>query len=111
MKEFFQQIFHAGSSELFKALLKKWYFVASYSRVKPMIDAARTIKKHIKGIEAWFDNQISNGILEGFNSLFQSAKAKARGYKLDYTTISIVYLLTAKLDYSKINPFCKPNTY
>jgi len=43
----------------------------------------------------------------GFNSLFQAAKAKARGYKLDYTAISIVYLLTAKLDYSKINPFCR----
>lgn len=111
LKESFQQIFYAGSPEIFKALLKKWYFVASHSRIKPMIEAARTIKKHIKGIEAWFDSKISNGILEGFNSLFQAAKAKARGYKLDYTAISIVYLLTAKLDYSIINPFCRSNTH
>ncbi|OFY16410.1 MAG: hypothetical protein A2X11_15445 [Bacteroidetes bacterium GWE2_42_24] len=107
LKESFQQIFYAGSSEIFKALLNKWYFVASHSRIIPMIEAARTIKRHIKGIGAWFDSKISNGILEGFNSLFQAAKAKARGYKLDYTAISIVYLLTAKLDYSKINPFCR----
>ena len=92
LKESFQQIFHEGSFEVFKSLLKKLYFVASHSRIKAMVEATKTIKRHATGIEAWFDSKNSYGILEGFNSQFQATKAKARGYKLDYTAIFIVYL-------------------
>ncbi|NWJ98986.1 MAG: transposase, partial [Chloroflexi bacterium] len=56
------------------------------------------------GIVNWFDYKISNGILEGFNSIFQAAKAKARGYRRYDTIKAIIYLLTGKLDFSKINP-------
>ena len=43
--------------------------------------------------------------MEGFNSIFQAAKAKARGYKRPDTIKAIIYLLTGKLDFSKINPY------
>jgi len=43
--------------------------------------------------------------LEGFNSIFQAAKAKARGYKRTDTIKAIIYLLTGKLDFGKINPY------
>jgi transposase len=47
-----------------------------------------------------------NGILEKFNSIFQAAKSKARGYKKFETMRSVIYLLTGKLDNSNINPYC-----
>ncbi len=46
----------------------------------------------------WFDSLISNGILEGFNSLLQSAKAKARGYRSQKNFINMAYLILGKLD-------------
>jgi len=46
-----------------------------------MIQAAKTIKNHWDGILKWKESQISNGILEGLNSILQAAKRKARGYK------------------------------
>jgi transposase len=49
--------------------------------------------------------KISNGILEGYNSIFQASKAKARGYKRFDTIQAIIYLLTGKLDFSKIKPY------
>ena len=61
-----------------EAYLKKWYFWATHSRLKPVIEAAKTIKRHWYGILRWFKSRISNGVLEGINSLVQAAKNKAR---------------------------------
>lgn len=105
IREAFQQIYSADSPEIFEKLLRKWYFWATHCRIGPIKEAARTIKRHWYGIVNWFQYKISNGILEGFNSIFQAAKAKARGYKRTDTIKAIIYLLTGKLDFSKINPY------
>jgi len=70
----------------------------THSRLPPIIDAARSIKRHWDGILAWFDSRVTNGILEGINSLIQAAKAKARGYRSDRNLIAITYLIAGKLD-------------
>ena len=46
---------------------------------------------------AWHANRLSNGLLEGINSLVQAAKARARGYRNKNKMITIVYLIAAKL--------------
>ena len=104
IREAFQQIYQAPTSGMFDKLLRKWYFWATHSRITPIKEAAYTIQRHWEGIVNWFDYKISNGILEGFNSIFQAAKAKARGYRRYDTIKAIIYLLTGKLDFSKINP-------
>ncbi len=55
------------------------------------------MEKHWEGIIAWHDNHLSNGLLEGINSLIQAAKARARGYRSKTKMITIVYLVAAKL--------------
>ncbi len=104
IREAFQQIYQAPTPEIFDKLLRKWYFWATHSRIEPIKEAAYTIQRHWDGIVNWIDYKISNGILEGFNSIFQAAKAKARGYRRTDTIKAIIYLLTGKLDFSKINP-------
>jgi len=52
--------------------LKKWYFWATHSRLKPIIKAAKTIKKHWKGVMNYIKSIITNGLLEGLNSSIQS---------------------------------------
>ena len=86
-----------GQAEEF---LKRWYFWATHSRLQPMIAAARTIKRHWAGVLGWFESGITNGVLEGINSLIQAAKAKARGYRSTRNLITIVYLIAGKLDLS-----------
>jgi len=105
IREAFQQIYEAPSVEIFDKLLRKWYFWATHSRIEPIKEAAYTIQRHWHGVVNWIFYKISNGILEGFNSIFQAAKAKARGYKRPDTIKAIIYLLTGKLDFSKINPY------
>lgn len=84
--------------ELAEAYLKKWYFWATHSRLQPIIKTARTIKRHWAGVLRWFKSRITNGVLEGINSLIQAAKAKARGYRSTRNLITMVYLITGKLD-------------
>jgi transposase len=99
LKSVFQDIFACDSVEEAEPLLKRWYFWATHSRIGPMIQAAKTIKKHWAGVLRWFVSRISNGVLEAINSLIQSAKAKARGFRNSGYLITIVYLIAGKLDF------------
>jgi transposase len=108
IRENFQEIYKANDEAEFERLLKKWYFWATHSRIEPIKQAAYTIKRHWYGVLNWRLSKISNGILEGLNSLVQAAKAKARGYRTFRCLRIITYLMTAKLDFEKINPSYKP---
>lgn len=94
----FQEIFNQPL-EAAEPLLKKWFFWATHSRLQPVIDAAYTIKRHWNGVLQWFKSQITNGILEGLNSLIQSAKARARGYRTNKNLIAMIYLIGGKFNF------------
>lgn len=98
MKLAFQDLYDQETPEQAAAWLKRWYFWATHSRLTPMIDAARTIRRHWDGILRWFDSRIANGLIEGINSLVQAAKAKARGYRSTRNLKAMVYLVAGKLD-------------
>ena len=82
-----------------EAFLKRWYFWATHSRLEPIINAAKTIKRHWNGVLRWFTSKINNGILEGINSLIQAAKARARGYRTKRNLKAMIYLIAGKLDF------------
>ena len=46
----------------------------------------------------WFESRISNGLLQGLNSLVQSAKRRARGYRSTRNYIAMIYLTVGKLN-------------
>ncbi|MGB7000446.1 MAG: transposase, partial [Halobacteriota archaeon] len=79
--------------------LKKWYFWATHSRLKPMIKAAKTIKYHWDGVLNYFDSKITNGILEGTNSVVQLLKRSARGYRNIPNFITMIYLRLGHLKF------------
>ena len=103
IRQSFQDIYQATSQEEFVTYLNKWYFWATHSKLEPMINAAKTVKRHWDGVVRWYESKINNGILEGLNSVIQAAKSKARGYKTFRNYKIIVYLLTGKLDFSLVN--------
>ena len=93
-QDFFQQ-----PVEMAESFLNKWYFWATHSRLEPIKQAAYTIKRHWDGVLRWFHSKVSNGMLEGFNSLVQSAKARARGYRTNRNFIAMIYLIGGKLNF------------
>jgi len=94
-QEFYQQ-----PTELAEAFLKKWYFLATHSRLQPIIDAAHTIKRHWEGVLRWMESRITNGVLEGINGLIQAAKNRARGFRSTKNLITMVYLIAGKLEFN-----------
>jgi transposase len=69
---------YKGSAERF---FKSWYFWATHSKLKPIIDTAKTLKRHIVGIFAYLKHHITNAATEGLNSKIQSIKSDARGFR------------------------------
>ena len=60
---------------------RRWYFWATHSRLEPMIDAARTLKRHESGLMSYFAHRVSNAGAEGLNSRIQAIRVSARGYR------------------------------
>jgi transposase len=94
----FQEIFTIQNRHQGAVLLKAWIENAKASGLPPLVKVAYTLMNHWDGVLRWFESQITNGILEGFNSLLQSAKAKARGYRTHKNFINTAYLILGKLD-------------
>jgi len=60
---------------------QRWYFWATHSRLKPIIDAAKTLKRHQAGLLSYFAHRITNAGAEGLNSRIQAIRVSARGYR------------------------------
>ncbi len=60
---------------------KSWYFWATHSKLKPIIEAAKTLKRHFTGLLAYLKHHITNATTEGLNSKIQSIKSNARGFR------------------------------
>ncbi|MCA1701066.1 MAG: ISL3 family transposase [Actinobacteria bacterium] len=78
--------------------LRAWCRGAKRSRLRPIINFARMVEEYWLGIVRWFESRITNGLLEGLNSLVQAAKRRARGYRSTRNYIAMIYLTVGKLD-------------
>jgi transposase len=75
-----------------RTYFKKWYFSATHSRLKPIIDVAKMFKRHIENIFTYIKHRITNAYAEGINSKIQHIKATARGFRnFDNYRISILF--------------------
>jgi transposase len=80
-----------------KKRLKAWILWARNTHLVDFQRLADTLEEHFDGILAWHKTRVTNGILEGINSLVQAAKAKARGYSNPRTMINMTYLIAGRL--------------
>jgi transposase len=97
----FQEIYLTSRSpEHAEEQLRSWCGWAQRSRIPEMVRVARTIRGHLQGLLRWFTSGITNGLLEGINSLVQSAKSRARGYRTTRNFIDVIYLVAGNLDFS-----------
>jgi transposase len=85
------------------SMLKQWCTNVMRSKVVPMKEVARMIRRHFDGIVAWTQTRQTNGFIEALNGLFQAAKRKARGYTRFATMRTVLFLIAGKLDFTAIN--------
>jgi len=99
MKLNLQHFWSIPDRETAEAYLKKWYFWLTHSKLEPMINVAKTIKKHWNGIMNYIDFKITNGLMEGLNSIVQTLKRSARGYRNTDNFILMIYLRCGHLKF------------
>jgi len=68
----------------------------------------RTIREHCQGILSHWDSGLTNGLLEGLNSLIQAAKARARGFRSFRKMQTVIYLLLGRLNFRLPSLFAVP---
>jgi len=94
----------AGRTDAEKILerLTSWMM---HSRLEPMKAAARSLRQNREEILAYFIHRSSNAFAEGMNSLIQTAKRKARGFRTYEGFRTIIFLAVGKLQLSYPRPF------
>ncbi len=96
MKLVFQELFDLDEEEGITEL-KKWHNWAIRSRLEHLKEFATTLMNHWNGIVRYFKTNLTNGILEGLNSMVQLAKARARGYRSVKYFKLIIYIIVGKM--------------
>lgn len=62
-------------------------------------NAMKTLKTHKLRILQRWNSTYTNARMEGLNSLFQAARARARGYRNNETFISMIYMIAAPMQF------------
>ena len=83
---------------------KRWYFWATHCRLEPIIDAAKTLKRHEPGLLSYFAHPITNAGAEGLNSRIQAIRVSARGYRNREHFKTAIYFHLGGLQLHPITP-------
>ena len=99
----FNGLYEQSTREQAEAYLRRWCYGAKRSRLGPIKEFVALVEAHWDGIITWQQSRLSNGLLEGTNSLVQAAKRRARGYRSKAKMITIIYLIAGKLPLPQIH--------
>jgi transposase len=64
-----------------RTFFKRWFHWATHSRLKPIIEVARMLKRHLQGILNYARYRITNAVSEAINAKIQWVKYTARGFR------------------------------
>jgi len=81
IKESLRKFWSYSYTKCAERYFNAWYFWATHSRIGPMIQAAKTLKRHLANLLTYFKHRITNATSEGINSKIQMIKLMACGYR------------------------------
>jgi transposase len=102
LKEAFRNFWSYQSRAWAKEYLKKWFWWATHSRLKPMRDFAWLVRRHEENILTYFDQPINNGTVEGLNNKAKVISHRAYGFRSPQNYIRNLYLCMAGLPMPKL---------
>lgn len=81
LKDYFRWFWTHADAESGQAFFADWYAWAIRSRLPPMKQVAGMLQRRLPKLLSWFAHRITNAMSEGFNSVIQTLKANARGFR------------------------------
>ena len=95
LQSLYETCFSRQDAEVEFHKLTQWMM---HSRLEPMKDLARLLRRHAHDILNYFEFRITNAILEGMNSIIQNIKRRARGFRNIEYFKTMIYLVCGKLN-------------
>jgi len=97
-KELFTKFWEYQEEGWARRFFKDWFGWVSRSRLKPMVDVAHILKRHLDNLLTYLKHHITNAVTEGLNSKIQSIKAAARGFRSFRNYRTRILFFCGKLD-------------
>jgi transposase len=97
LKEIFREFWDYSRKGWARRFLKKWFWWATHSRLKPMRDFAWMLRRHEQDILNYFDEPISNGAVEGMNNKAKVVSHRCYGFRTANNYITALYHCLGKL--------------
>jgi transposase len=94
----FDHFYEIDDPDTAEEYLRRWITEVQGSEIEPLINFAEMLEEYWLGITRWHHSRVSNGLLEGLNSLIQAAKRRARGYRTNRNYITMIYHVAGKLN-------------
>jgi len=94
----FDHFYEITDPDTAEEYLRRWITEVKTTEIAPLIKFAEMLEEYWLGITRWHHSRVSNGLLEGLNSLIQAAKRRARGYRTNRNYIAMIYLVAGKLN-------------
>jgi transposase len=93
----FETFYEFEDPDAAEEYLRRWVTDAKDTGLEPLVHFAEMIEQHWLGVTRWHYSRVSNGLLEGLNSMIQAAKRRARGYRSTRNYKAMIYLVAGKL--------------
>jgi transposase len=87
LKELFKQLWTYKRKGWARRFLKRWFWLATHSRLEPLRNFAWMLKRYEEGILNWFEVPINNGAVEAMNNNAKAVSHRARGYRTENTFV------------------------
>lgn len=97
LKESFREFWKYKRKGWAAKFLKKWFWWATHSRLEPMRDFAWMLRRHEDNILTYFEERISNGIVEGLNNKAKVMSRRCYGFRSAKNYITALYHCMGKL--------------
>jgi transposase len=80
-KELFSKFWDYQEEGWARRFFKDWFGWVSRSRLKPVVEVAQMLKRHLENLLTYLRHHITNAVTEGLNSKIQNLKSAARGFR------------------------------
>jgi transposase len=81
LKEQFRTFWEYRYPGAARTFFRRWFWRATHSRLQPMAEVAKTIQRHLPNLLTYLRHHLTNAGLEAVNSVIQSVKRTARGFR------------------------------
>jgi transposase len=98
LKDEFNQFWEFTSQTAARGFLAQWSTTALKSRLQPLREFVRTIRKHTDNILTFVGSRLTNATSEGLNRIIRMVKNRASGFRTVQAFIDLIYLTIGDVD-------------